>query len=101
MASQSVARSESIAVFIPELEPRITEAMGHRCGYGNAFTDAGRMGRAAQAHRTECRRWVSLKGRARNPWLAGSARCVLRDDRFRGLLRMRNSLNAIKASSSS
>ena len=97
MASQSVARSESIAVFIPELEPRITEAMG----YGNAFTDAGRMGRAAQTHRTECRRWVSLKGRARNPWLAGSARCVLRDDRFRGLLRMRNSLNAIKASSSS
>ena len=50
-----------------------------------------RMGRAAQTRRNECRRWVSLKGRARNPWLSGSARCVLRDDRFRGLLRMRNS----------
>jgi hypothetical protein len=50
-----------------------------------------RTDRAAQTHRNECRRWVSLKGRVRNPWSAGSARCVLRDDRFRGLLRMRNS----------
>ena len=25
------------------------------------------MGRAAQTHRNECRRWVWLKGRARNP----------------------------------
>jgi hypothetical protein len=36
-----------------------------------------------------------------NPWLAGSALCVLRDDRFRGLLRMRNFLNVIKALPSS
>jgi len=32
---------------------------------------------------------------------AGSALCVLRDGRFRGLLRMRNFLNVIKALSSS
>jgi len=37
-----------------------------------------------------------LRGGARNPGLAGSAPCVLRDGRFRSLLRMRYSLNAIK-----
>jgi hypothetical protein len=53
-----------------------------------------------ETHRNERRRWVSLRV-ARNPWLAGSVPCVLRDGRFRGLLRMRNFLNAIDALPSS
>src|SRR6267142_2859243 len=62
---------------------------------------------AVLALRERWRHWgpkklrVKLRGRARNLWSAGSAPCVLRDSRFRGLLRMRNFLNAIKALPSS